>query len=932
MKENEKILGEAFFKKQETYAEKMKKKLPQYEPLDKKELGTPGFGSIMDITKSQPFGVVKDTEEAAKRLQGFFGATVGVNSVRNMAARSIKSFPIVISENVEPETAVMLKKLMEEQYAEYINLLISNKVVDVGAFETVGKDKDVNIANQVLDIISSAETERQAVSRKAMSGKLTTDDFLSSTPIYNLIRQESVDTGNVLIDTLFENAIVTTPENKDTVVKFLQEDMDHIVSLKEADDETEDRTPTTRESRYTTVADYIKNDVFIDNRVQQRILNRDAAMNTLTGYTGATTSSGNPIFNKLSTPSLVVDQRQMREVMDRSIGELLMDQRNFAIRDRFEKATFLLYGNRISGGEYVEYLMKRLGLPIGQRIRADIVTDFPSHNVRDLENSNFTINLQDMSRIQNNLTLQPVERSIPRAVIDHIFSFNGNHYAAAMAYGAASGGLIAGVSGVASGVTRWFSNLFLGMGNALSQVPIVGQALALLPTGLGAALGAISTATATLFTASPIGWAILGAAGIGAGIVALRQWHLAVTANRRRNRDRISGWERVEALIVAMEAQQREVRRSLEPQETPQVAIAGQPENEQLRPATAEEINSTFDDFNSRLNRVWERANRNSSTLLSDSAKPVYIPLDGFDFSADSIQHLEENLKIFEEAVSSDKEYQALVMSESVLQEKVVSQTFPVKLVKKYEYDTKARPDVMVVPEFSSRSRYAYGSVEYERKELKDRKYNTPLIMTVRFRERLADDKFSDNELVAVIGILGVITYVPSEEMEYILKSNIEGKTIKGILAADPAVGALASDLLGALDIKKMEEKISSLPKSGEFWQNLEKVAKLSAVNKLAGRQSNNVANAHIVFSQKEIDNVKANEGVDYLRDEKLAAALMKRYGAFTLMIANDVTQRVYLFDDLDNISWNVVPYSAFKSKDAGDNLEAALMKIGRKI
>ena len=57
--------------------------------------------------------------------------------------------------------------------------------------------------------------------------------------------------------------------------------------------------------------------------------------------------------------------------------------------------------------------------------------------------------------------------------------------------------------------------------------------------------------------------------------------------------------------------------------------------------------------------------------------------------------------------------------------------------------------------------------------------------MTIRFKERYADGTFADNELVAVIGILGVITRVPSEEMTYILKENAEGHVVKGILKSD---------------------------------------------------------------------------------------------------------------------------------------------------
>ena len=122
------------------------------------------------------------------------------------------------------------------------------------------------------------------------------------------------------------------------------------------------------------------------------------------------------------------------------------------------------------------------------------------------------------------------------------------------------------------------------------------------------------------------------------------------------------------------------------------------------------------------------------------------------------------------------------------------------------------------------------------------------------------------------------------------------------------------------------------MPQSAEIWHNLEKITTLAAANKISGKRNNNIANAHIVFSQREIDAVRNETGIDYLRDIKKTVALMKRYSAFTLMIANDPGQRAYIFDDQDGISWNIIPYSALTGKDSGDQLNAALAKLGRLV
>ena len=195
--------------------------------------------------------------------------------------------------------------------------------------------------------------------------------------------------------------------------------------------------------------------------------------------------------------------------------------------------------------------------------------------------------------------------------------------------------------------------------------------------------------------------------------------------------------------------------------------------------------------------------------------------------------------------------------------------------------------------------------------------------MTVKFKERYSDGNYADNELTAVIGILGVITRVPTEEMEFILKANTEGAVVKGIFSGDEK-GSLG-DLFANF---KANNDYSKTPISGEIWRNMEKINQLALANKLAGKANNNIANAHIIFSQKEIDSVRQSTGVDYLRDRKSAAALMKRYSAMNLMVANDTLERVFVFDNIDAISWDVIPYDALRGKDSSDQLAAALNKL----
>jgi hypothetical protein len=191
-------------------------------------------------------------------------------------------------------------------------------------------------------------------------------------------------------------------------------------------------------------------------------------------------------------------------------------------------------------------------------------------------------------------------------------------------------------------------------------------------------------------------------------------------------------------------------------------------------------------------------------TEESEYKEPVY-----FFLTEETAETLNSIGEILEEDVLNSKEYYAELLSEAIIQTKI-----PVELSTTYEYDTKAKPKVRVAPKFGAAATYAYGSVEYDKRELKDRKYNTPLMLTIKFKERYADGTFADNELVAVIGILGVITRVPSEEMAYILKSNAEGQTLKGILKSSGNDKNMISDLLGMTKLKKDVQK---LPQSAEI-------------------------------------------------------------------------------------------------------------------
>ena len=177
MKNNKKVLSESFFKR-DTYSDRVQKNMPQYTPAA--PANTPASFGKSSASDGGIFAVT-DVDTMKKRLAQSFGAAFGTNSIKSMAGKAIKTFPIIVSDNVEPETVIALKKLMEEQYADYISLMVSNKVIDLSAYSP---DQDgETIAIQALDDISGTDFSKNRIADKASrTGSVTPDDVMMNFP------------------------------------------------------------------------------------------------------------------------------------------------------------------------------------------------------------------------------------------------------------------------------------------------------------------------------------------------------------------------------------------------------------------------------------------------------------------------------------------------------------------------------------------------------------------------------------------------------------------------------------------------------------------------------------------------------------------------------------------------------------------------------
>lgn len=922
MKDNKQIFNEAFFKKA-TYAEKQAKQFPQYSPVD---LTQKTVGSKVGTSVTPAFQVT-DTDEVKKRLAGTFGVAFGSNNVKNMANRAIKTFPIIISDNIEPETAVMLKKLMEEQYAEYINLLISNQVVNLSDFSA--NDPEGNIAIQALDQISGNDFSKSRVANAAArKSNISMDDLFTNIPLYNLLRENEfvISTGEPITDALLEGAMIIPSEHESMLVDYMLNEVE-IVTPEKSNNEIVKPNQQYIPNKSNDSGNRKFNDYMTDladentaekyNKVQTAAMARNDALDVVRGYHG-TDEMGKEIYSKLSTGDIVINPKQFDAAINRSVGDMLADPKNIEIKRRFEAAMMLMQSRRISGVECYNYCTKRLGIPVSDNSRKQMITQFKAADIRDYGKgiskeeggkAGYVIGNAELKAIsENRIYTERIVKDISKGTWKDALGYVGST--------SIGGGI---------GLGTWALTQGAGIGGGVSAsvaVPVLSTLMAspLMLTAIGAIVGVGGFALARLFMKRKF------------------------QSKNYKNMGKTEGWERVEYLIDLMFKQQEEIRRGNNIDDVQKamlqdmvnkskdaVIAAGRDAeyslnraNDRLNPDDTNDTKylQAKKDYITQYDAAQQGIARSLREGCQDLSGNKYFTYSEFTKTLCEDAFAENINNILNETVdelAKDSDFVAEMLTEKTL----ATSTMPMKVQYVQKKEDK---DLLMTPSFMARDTYAYGSTEIERKENKDRRYNQPLIMTVKFKERFSDGKYNDNELTAVIGILGKIIRVSSQEMEYILKENTQGNTIEGIFKTGDFKNAI-SDMLST---SKISKDLKSLPQSADVWRNLEKVATLASANKISGKRNSNVANAHIVFSQREIDAVRTDTGVDYLKDPKKAIALMKRYSAFTLMVANDAGQRVYIMDDQDDISWNVVPYSALAGKDSGDQLNAALNKMMR--
>lgn len=1079
---NEAILDNIFGKDKLSDTQKIDKKLakelPDYNPVNPK------------APLNQTGIFTTDSDEIKKRLTGALGVVIGNNTVKSMANKAIKTFPIIVSDDISPETTVMFKSYMEEQYCNDLSLLISNMTIDLSKFKK--NSSDGNIAIQALNVVSNNDFSKQSLARKALSGNLSTDDVFKNSISYTLLRTESFDTskyttGNDIFDNLLSeaavmpssavndyigtvtalyeqvlNEAVTIPQSLETKARNNQIELSTAAYLMCIINRSDTATEKTfglnidfkhmhyniTDSEYEVICKLIQNtygipdtkykacikkvanstDAEKDNQFElllkcakdvnfapnptpqpepgtngrtneprrggngtpknnfdgnetdndvysnSEYLQYKKDYNTFrsavaAGLDNETAKIADKYFNQTLAPLRYrkvncghpVKWKDYGENTElRTMADVLALPENEIIRDRFNKALYLLSTNRIAGHEFISYSIDRLGIPIGPNVRTNIISTYPTENVVLKGTGGYSLGTSGVfdsgnnSRIKNlnnrkgTMPLSTDEREAAMNAIDNGYDISINPKIYEIAH------KITGED--------WKKALkYMGIGAAVGA-------------GAGAAGAGIAVAAGVTVACPWILPVIAGGAavtGLGTLVATL------VSAKRKKDKTpaaRYVGWERVEALINDLDRNYLNVRKmytDVYRQRNDYIIDYAKSQNSGERNySTSHELHSEkktevnlFKEFTNKMSRVYdaditcgplreEFEKQTDGQTLTEAVESTgvhdCINTDAYEDLCECICDMTRNSKvayvpdldtlkmkteIFEECLVDVPYLAESFISKITGKSKkpttiVVSNKLPVSYETVEIKNKNKQVEPLIVPEFEAQHMLAYGSVEYDRKTIKDRRYNEPLFLTVKFKSRYADDKYSDNELTAVIGVQGIITRVPSEEMVLILKDNA------GVDTDRDAANIIAdndkqSSLLTILNQLGSGNKLD-LDKSGPIWNNLTKSTQLALANKLAGKSGNTVANAHLIFSESEINKVKIDSNIDYTKNIKLAEKLIKKYNASELIIANDLTETAHICDDIEKISFDVVPYGALRSKSSSDQTTAILNQISR--
>lgn len=196
--------------------------------------------------------------------------------------------------------------------------------------------------------------------------------------------------------------------------------------------------------------------------------------------------------------------------------------------------------------------------------------------------------------------------------------------------------------------------------------------------------------------------------------------------------------------------------------------------------------------------------------------------------------------------------------------------------------------------------------------EIKKANEMVPSIMIVRFRSGDSNEAVGE----AVIGVKVKLVYVTQADMieRIILKTGDQNRLFEFLKATTGEI-SMFKDFMFALDRAKLDI-FSRSAKSSPIWKLLERRANVSRTNSFFNNSNGSgTAIATLLVSQDTMDILKKDYNFNSRNTHKLLN-IMTDYSAMGFIITNDVTEKVQMLFDDNDLSFETLSYSSLERED----------------
>lgn len=225
--------------------------------------------------------------------------------------------------------------------------------------------------------------------------------------------------------------------------------------------------------------------------------------------------------------------------------------------------------------------------------------------------------------------------------------------------------------------------------------------------------------------------------------------------------------------------------------------------------------------------------------------------------------------------------------------------------VKEYDKKIKEYEDKLEKQSF-------YVDTKIDQPEIKKANEMVPSIMVVRFRSGEHNEAVGE----AVIGVKVKLIYVNQADMidRIILKSGDQNRLFEFLKATTGEI-SMFKDFMFALDRAKLDI-FSKSAKSSPIWKLLERRSNVSRANSFFNNNNGaGTAIATLLVSQDTMDILKKEHNFNQRNTSKLIN-IMTDYSAMGFIITNDVTEKVQMLFDDNDLSFETLSYSSLERED----------------